>query len=362
MPERGRKISREISKPSVSASRETRRRSRREKRPAELKTKAMDGPVTGKPSLLQSTYGNVGNFELVVPLAVGGLGHYWRCNDDERLPWEGPLRFGIESGRFDGVSMIQGDFGDAGNLEIAAVDAEGRAIMHFWRDSGESPAWHGPQIISGKSSVPLFSGSPALIWSNLGRRGNFDIVVPRAAGGFSYYWRENDDPALPWCGPVNFATEAGTFDAVTMIQSNFGNPGNLELAARSGDRLVFIWGELSEEAIWHGPDPIATGVAGVPSMIQSTFGNKGHFELVVPLASGGLAYFQRDNDNVDLSWRGPLMFAMNMGVVEGVSLIQSNFGDPGHLELVAQVDGHLAFFWRDSGPDFRWNGPQYLTR
>ena len=44
----------------------------------------------------------------------------------------------------------------------------------------------------------------------------------------------------------------------------------------------------------------------------------------------------------------------------GVSLIQSNFGQPGHLEIMAQVNGNLAFFWRDSGPDLRWNGPQYL--
>jgi hypothetical protein len=55
------------------------------------------------------------------------------------------------------------------------------------------------------------------------------------------------------------------------------------------------------------------------------------------------------------------MFGMNMGSVDGVSLIQSNFGEPGHLELVAQINGEIAFFWRDSGPDFRWNGPQYLT-
>jgi len=55
------------------------------------------------------------------------------------------------------------------------------------------------------------------------------------------------------------------------------------------------------------------------------------------------------------------MFGMNAGKVAAVSLIQSNFGSPGHLELVAQIEGHLAFFWRDSGPDFRWNGPQYLT-
>lgn len=40
---------------------------------------------------------------------------------------------------------------------------------------------------------------------------------------------------------------------------------------------------------------------------------------------------------------------MTLGKVEGVSLIQSNFGQPRHLELIAQVEGQLAFFWRDSG-------------
>jgi hypothetical protein len=98
-----------------------------------------------------------------------------------------------------------------------------------------------------------------------------------------------------------------------------------------------------------------------PSMIQSTFGNKGNFELVAPLTSGGLAHWWRDNDDAHLHWYGPFMFGMNMGKVDAVSLIQSNWGDPGHLELVAQADGQLAFFWRDSGPDFRWNGPQFIT-
>jgi hypothetical protein len=233
--------------------------------------------------------------------------------------------------------------------------------MHFWRDSGSALGWFGPNQISEKSLVPVFSGGPAMIRSNFGCRGNFDLVVPLAEGGFSYYWRDNDDPALSWCGPLDFATDAGIFDAAAFIQSNFGDPGNLELVARSADSLVFFWGEPGQEVKWHGPKVIATGIAGAPSMIQGTFGNKGNFELVVPLASGGLGYYWRDNDDAHLHWYGPFMFGMNLGLVEGVSLIQSNFGNPGHLELVAQVEGRLAFFWRDSGPDLRWNGPQYLT-
>jgi hypothetical protein len=375
MQGRGRKTIRKERNSSVSISSGERKRLKRERKPAKsvesVSTKPGATPaqekiaphdlVSGKPSLQQSTYGTIGNFELVVPLAEGGLAYYWRNNDDESLPWEGPVKFGAEAGRLDGVSLIQGDFGPAGNLELVATDLGGHHLMHFWRDSGSALGWYGPTQISEKSLVPVFSGSPAMIWSNFGCRGNFDLVVPRTEGGFSYYWRDNDDPALSWCGPLNFATEAGIFDAVSFIQSNFGDPGNLELVARSGDSLLFFWGEPGLEMKWHGPEVIATGVSGAPSMIQSTFGNKGNFELVVPLASGGLGYYWRDNDDAHLHWYGPFMFGMNTGQVEGVSLIQSNFGNPGHLELVAQIDGCLAFFWRDSGPDLRWNGPQYLT-
>ncbi len=54
---------------------------------------------SGNLSLIQSTYGNKGNFELVVPLATGGLAHYSRNNDLEGLPWNEPVRFGTEVGR-----------------------------------------------------------------------------------------------------------------------------------------------------------------------------------------------------------------------------------------------------------------------
>jgi hypothetical protein len=338
-----------------------------EKTPIKKETKVKQediihrGPFSGKLSLIQSTYGNKGNFELIVPLATGGLAHYARNNDVEELPWSGPARFGHEAGLIDGVSMIQSDFGASGNLEVVAVDSGGHNLLHFWRDSGPSFDWHGPLNISEKSIVPVFSGNPAMIWSNLGLRGNYDVVVPRTNGSFAHYWRDNDDSALPWHGPFEFAKDAGTFNAVTLIQSNFGEPGNLELIARFEDKLAFFWRDSGSEFKWSGPEIIATGAAGTPSMIQSTFGNKGNFELVVPMASGGLAYYWRDNDNDRLSWHGPLMFGMNLGKIESVALIQSNFGIPGHLELAAQSEGQVAFFWRDSGPDFRWNGPQYLT-
>lgn len=319
------------------------------------------GPVLGKPSMIQSTYGIRGNFELVVPLSAGGLGYYWRNNDHDELPWYGPVEFGADAGLFDGVSLIQGNFGEMGNLELVAVDYGGHNLVHFWRETGPNFDWHGPNQISDKALVPLFSGNPAMIQSNFGCRGNFDVVVPKAEGGFSYYWRDNDDPALAWNGPFDFATDSGIFDSVSLIQGNFGETGDLELVARSDDQLLHFWRDFGHDIEWHGPFPIDSGVKGTPSMIKSRFGIKGNYEMVVPLSSGGLAHYWRDNDDAHLHWYGPFMFAMNMSKVEGVSLIQSNFDDPGHLEIVVQVNGQLAFFWRDSGPDFRWNGPYYLT-
>ncbi len=343
-------------KKTVGKDTETKRQTRRLKKPAKTKeeTTAMQKPkaaevreeivlrglVYGRPSLIQSTYGSKGNFELVVPLASGGLARYWRNNDDDRLPWHGPAIFGTEAGIIEGVSLIQSSFGEIGNLELAAVDVGGHNLVHFWCDSGHDFEWHGPNQISEKSLVPAFSGNPAMIQSRSEGIGNFELVVPRANGGFSYYLRNNSRPDLRWLGPFDFATDAGILDAATLIQSNFGEPGNLELVARSEDRLVFFWRESGIESNWHGPSTIGTGAAGTPSMIQSSFGNKGNFELVSPLASGGLAHWWRDNDDAHLHWYGPFMFGMNIGKVDAVSLIQSNWGDPGHLELVAQIACH----------------------
>ena len=46
--------------------------------------------------------------------------------------------------------------------------------------------------------------------------------------------------------------------------------------------------------------------------------------------------------------------------IDAISLIQSNFGVPGNLEVVVRVGDQLAFAWRDSGPAFQWSGLIYL--
>jgi len=70
---------------------------------AKLQKIILPGQGSRKLSLIQSTYGTKGDFELVVPLTTGGLAHYTRNNDLEGLPWNGPVRFGTDLGGFDGA-------------------------------------------------------------------------------------------------------------------------------------------------------------------------------------------------------------------------------------------------------------------
>jgi hypothetical protein len=300
--------------------------------------------------LVQSTFGSRGNFEVVQPGAAGGLVHYWRNNDVAAMPWSGPTRFGGNLGAVLGASMIQGNYGSPGNLEVVAV-ASGQ-ISHIWREGGPWFAWHGPYTIAGG-----VAGTPALIQSKFGTKGNFEAVVPSQATGLLHFWRNNDIPAMSWSSPTAFGAAAGKVDTATLIQSNFGKPGNLEVIARVGNTLMAFWRDSGPSFTWHGPYPVYTGARGTPSLIQSRFGKKGNFELVAPNANDGLIHMWRNNDDPNMPWSAPTAFGAQVGPVDEVTVIQSNYGDPGNLEVTARVGDNLFAFWRDSGPAFNWSAP-----
>jgi hypothetical protein len=310
-------------------------------------------PTSGNPALIQSRFGSQGNFEVVTSAANGGLLHFWRNDDNTFLPWSTAIPFGGSLGNVDAVTMIESNFGSPGNLEV--ICRVGDQLQFFWRDSGPAFNWNGPFFL--ESGV---AGNPVLIQSRFGTQGNFELVVPAAGGGLIHYWRNNDDPALPWSGPTYFGGSLGQVDAVTMIESNFGSPGNLELICRAGDQLQFFWRDSGPAFNWNGPFFLESGVAGNPVLIQSRFGTQGNFELVVPSAGGGLIHYWRNNDDPALPWSGPTYFGGSLGNVAAVTMIESNFGSPGNLELICQVGNQLQFFWRDSGPAFNWNGPFLL--
>jgi hypothetical protein len=306
--------------------------------------------VSGNPVQIQSRFGAQGNFELVTPAAGGGMFHIWRNNDNRFLPWSGPTDFGQALGQVAAVTLIESNFGTPGNLEV--ICRVGNALQEFWRDSGPAFAWNGPAMI--ETGV---AGNPVLIQSRFGTKGNFEVVAPAQNGGLLHFWRNDDAPALPWNGPTQFGQSLGAVDAVTMIESNFGTPGNLEVICRVGNTLYFFWRDSGPAFAWNGPFTLMSGVAGNPVLIQSRFGAKGNFELVVPSQTGGLLHFWRNNDAAGLPWSTPTPFGEGLGPVDAVTMIQSNYGSPGNLEVVCRAGNVMRWFWRDSGPTFYWNGP-----
>ncbi len=220
-------------------------------------------------------------------------------------------------------------------------------------------------IIAGASHTD-YSGNPVLVQSRFGTAGNFEVVVPLTGGGLAHFWRNNDLPHFPWSNPTLFATGADQFDAIAFIQSDLGN---FEVVARAVDRLVSFRRDATSPFTWHGPDPVVavnlfgvskgsvrveavTGVAGTPALTQSRFGSVENFELVVPLAGGGLAHYQRSNDSP--RWHGPTVHLEPQTHFEAVSLIQS---DLGNFEVVARAVDRLVSFRRDATSPFTWHGP-----
>src|SRR5271166_4369660 len=112
--------------------------------------------AAGTPSLRQNRNAAT-NFELVTPLADGGLAHYSRANGIPGSPWFGPAVVGANLGRIDAVSLIQSTFSlepsGVGNLELVA-QAIGQ-LFHFWLDNPVNPAdegfpwnWFGPWVLT----------------------------------------------------------------------------------------------------------------------------------------------------------------------------------------------------------------------
>jgi hypothetical protein len=55
-------------------------------------------------------------------------------------------------------------------------------------------------------------GTPSLIQGRSGAQGRFELVSPSADGGLMHYWRNDDDPQMPWLGPAYLDSGARQLD------------------------------------------------------------------------------------------------------------------------------------------------------
>jgi len=354
---------------------------------------------------VQSTYGHRGNFELVVP-QQRDLVHYFRDNEPPSAPWSrahvlmsGGVQFvkdpesqcscmKVEPDPLQ-VSLIQSNFGKPANLDLVvrvrtpfgAPEEREDTLVTFFFDA-RSGAWGGPMpLLVEREIVRGVTGNPALIQSTFGRKGNFELLVPQR-GELVHFWRNNDDPSLPWrrgavlCrGGSSFAKSRDRVVreilldpepiGVALLQSSLERPGNLEAVVRmrtasrdssvGGDTLVTFTFD-SRALKWSGPTPIIvgrnpiSGVTGNPAFLQSSFGRWGNFELLVPQGRV-VMHYSRDNDTTNPEWRqvgvaynSTILFRSerrgdehNVGYPVGVSMIQSRLDEPGRLEAIIRI-------------------------
>jgi hypothetical protein len=105
--------------------------------------------VNSAPAMIRSTFGNMGSFELVVHEG-DKLRHYWRNNDASGLPWNKGVLF---SDHITSVpSFIQDSFGNPGNFELLVK--RGKCLTHFWRNN-TAPGLPWSEEIQTHTVVPL---------------------------------------------------------------------------------------------------------------------------------------------------------------------------------------------------------------
>lgn len=305
----------------------------------------LPGAAAGAPSLIQSSAGRTGNFELLTGAEDGGLDLYWRHNDDVLLPWRGPQRIAGGTGDVTGVSLIQSRLRTPGDLEAAFV---GGGRLWFVSRDAATLRWSTPALIAHEE----VRANPALIQGRFGVAGNFEVVVPAASGGLLAYHRDNDARGRPWLGPVRFASELGAVDGVALIQNT---TGDLEVVANARGRLVSY--RRGQDLVWRAAGGLGTGATGTPAMIQSTFGRTGNVEVLVGRAGGGVDAYWRDNDAPGRPWRGPDPI-LGTEPVDAVTLMQSSYGT-GNLEAIVRSGRRLDFAYREGAG--RWTGPLPLA-
>ena len=249
--------------------------------------------ATGPGCIIQSSFGSVGNFEVVVP-ERDGLVHYWHNNDNMPDPWSQPIM--AAPGSTGAASMVQNR--ENGNLEVVVL--HDNELVHHWRDSS---GWHSWGIISTKATGPACL-IQSTYWNNL------ELVVLEGSNLVHYFRDESQAPVLKWrFGGIitSKATGPAGFCQDTYGQSN-GNP-NFEVVVPEGDKLVHYWRDNTDGNLPWYSGGIVTDKAGPidsATLIQSSFDQ--NLEVLTQENTGSIYHYYRYKDGNKLRWfRGPCL-------------------------------------------------------
>jgi len=219
--------------------------------------------------------------------------------------------------------------------------------------------------------------TPPGVKSNEGNANGYHTAMSYRATSLPYAWMSNDG-TLEFISSIfshelaeacTDPTFRGYFDdSLSFEQSEISDfcyglgPGRGS-ESHGGVLVQSYWSAADDRCIVPQERFVLGATSGVPSLIQGRFLAPGNFELVAPLQSGGIAHYSRVNNAPTLPWAGPAVFATELGQIDAVSMIQSNFtsgGNVGNLEVVALAQGALLIYSREDLPPYRWHGPTVI--
>ena len=232
----------------------------------------------GDPVMLQSNWGAAGNFELLVPNG-SRVRHYVRDNDNGAAPWHFQHEFGYAApDSVAGATFIHSRYrsdGLHGNFEaVLRVLGGGAApsrLDHWWFDSARM-AWVGPINIA-DSTKPVIGATadPALLQSDWGQMGNFELLVPMGSL-IHHYTRSNDANPPSWALVREFGygrDHVIRHVSFIAMRNTKGDGIHADFAALVRRQVVGqpethdLWRFNSRAGSWAGPEPVVVNGAPV---------------------------------------------------------------------------------------------------
>src|SRR4029453_2062195 len=244
----------------------------------------------------------------------------------------------FDNGKFEAVLFSQGKLihSSLDNSETASFWRRGQArkrgqVSTRWGSASSGPITD-PGLISEQATGP---GS--IIQSNFGSPGNFEVVVPER-DGLVHYWHDNSNVFSAWFPGTLVAP--GSTGPGSMVQNR--ENGNLEVVVLHGRDSRHYRRDSSG---WHPRGPITTKASGPACLIQSTYWN--NLELVV-LEGSNLVHYRRSFTLVPPKWKSSAIITNRATGPAG--FCQGSYGDEPNpnFEVVVPEGDVLVHYWRDN--------------
>jgi C1A family cysteine protease len=246
-----------------------------------------------------------------------------------------------------GAMIESGDGTSHDNFELLAADPSG-TVTHYWRD-GAALTWHNAGLIgaTGAAACPTLTGTTYTR--------NFECIYLTTSRRLHHYFF--DQGSQKWVDGGIFGPTDAT-GVPGFIQSNYGAPGNFEVVVRTSDgRLNHWWRTNGAPWTWSDGGRFGANIAlSGASLVQTQYGNQGNLELVAVLATGQMQHWWRNDDSGNV-WAASATFGS--GVTSPPCMIEGQYGasdenHPGNFELCVAVGGQIQHWWRDNQGNQQW--------